>query len=173
MCFATYYHLLRRSSVLSASLLPHFHTSGSRNPMDNPSQVPSPLRSNVLPSKASVTSQASSALFAMGPGLSNESVSVNEPRVSWTPTVGLMAYRAARLAGVMMDPIVSAPMAMGLKPVATATADPVEEPPGLWFVCFSGNRRNTEWLNSYRVPEDGLAICNLSDIGRERLATDG
>jgi len=44
--------------------------------------------------------------------------------------VGLRAYKALRLEGVMIDPIVSVPMASGLKPAETATAEPVEDPPG-------------------------------------------
>lgn len=44
--------------------------------------------------------------------------------------VGFSAYRPARVEGVTMDPIVSVPIARGLKPAATATAEPVDEPPG-------------------------------------------
>jgi hypothetical protein len=44
----------------------------------------------------------------------------------------LRAYRPARVDGVTIEPIVSDPMARGLKPAATATAEPVEDPPGDW-----------------------------------------
>lgn len=71
----------------------------------------------------------------MGPGLSKKSVSPYAPFMSCIPTVGFRAYRAARDAGVMIDPIVSAPMANGENPAATATADPVDEPPGAFQLC--------------------------------------
>lgn len=44
--------------------------------------------------------------------------------------MGFNAYKAARFAGVISEPIVSVPIARVLKPEATATADPVDEPPG-------------------------------------------
>ena len=40
------------------------------------------------------------------------------------------AYNADLFAGVTTDPTVSVPMASGVKPAATLTADPVDEPPG-------------------------------------------
>lgn len=52
--------------------------------------------------------------------------------MSWTPCVGLMAYKPARVHGVMMEPMVSDPTAKGAKPAATATAEPVDEPPGAY-----------------------------------------
>jgi hypothetical protein len=48
------------------------------------------------------------------------------------PGVSFKAYRAALLAGVVKDPEVSVPRESGLKPAATPTADPVEEPPGAY-----------------------------------------
>lgn len=52
------------------------------------------------------------------------------PSMGTSPTVGFKAYSAARLAGVIRDPIVSVPMASALKPDDTLTAEPVDEPPG-------------------------------------------
>lgn len=74
----------------------------------------------------------------MGPGLSKKSDKAYAPVISCAPTVGFKAYRAARDAGVMIEPIVSAPIASGEKPAATATADPVDEPPGALYSVRSG-----------------------------------
>lgn len=81
-------------------------------------------------SKISATTHTSAADLAIGPGLSKNSVMMYNPVVSWIPMVGLSAYRPARVEGVTMEPIVSVAMARGLKPAATATAEPVDEPPG-------------------------------------------
>lgn len=52
------------------------------------------------------------------------------PSMGTSPTVGLSAYSAARFAGVMSEPMVSVPIASVLKPEATLTAEPVDDPPG-------------------------------------------
>ncbi len=52
------------------------------------------------------------------------------PVVSCAPTVGFSPYRALRLVGVIMEPMVSVPMASGAKPAERETPEPVEEPPG-------------------------------------------
>jgi hypothetical protein len=80
--------------------------------------------------------RTSAADFAMGPGLSKNSVMQYSPVLFWIPTVGLRAYRAARVEGVTIDPIVSVPMARGAKPAATETAEPVDEPPGACPIFF-------------------------------------
>lgn len=48
--------------------------------------------------------------------------------------MGLSAYKAARVDGVTMEPMVSVAIARGLNPAATATAEPVDEPPGASLV---------------------------------------
>lgn len=52
------------------------------------------------------------------------------PDMSTLPTVGLMVYKAARVAGEMSEPIESVPSAMGAYPAETPTAEPEEEPHG-------------------------------------------
>lgn len=66
----------------------------------------------------------------MPPTASNVLLRLKIPSIGTCPAVGFKAYKAARFAGVMSDPIVSVPIARALKPDATATADPVEDPPG-------------------------------------------
>jgi hypothetical protein len=66
----------------------------------------------------------------MPPAESKLLLKLKIPSIGTCPTVGLSAYSPARFAGVMSDPIVSVPIASALKPDATLTADPVDEPPG-------------------------------------------
>src|SRR6202171_6227573 len=46
------------------------------------------------------------------------------------PTAGLIPTTPLAEEGQMMEPSVSVPTATGVRPAATATADPLEEPPG-------------------------------------------
>lgn len=109
-----------------------FHTCGSAKPIETSFHSPNPLRRKSLRSMIPSSAWTSAALFAIGPGLSKKSVNEYDPATSCTPTVGFRAYRAARDAGVIMEPIVSAPTASGENPAATATADPVDDPPGAY-----------------------------------------
>lgn len=68
--------------------------------------------------------------LTMPPAESKLLLSVKIPSIGTVPTVGFSAYSAARFAGVIKLPIVSVPIASALKPEATLTADPVDEPPG-------------------------------------------
>jgi hypothetical protein len=54
----------------------------------------------------------------------------NPPPASVRPTVGLIPYNAALFPGKTIEPSVSAARASGAKPAETATAEPVDEPPG-------------------------------------------
>jgi hypothetical protein len=69
-------------------------------------------------------------VFAIGPTVSKRRESGITPAVGTRPTVGLIAYKEALVAGVMIDPTVSVPRATGAKPALTDTAEPVEEPEG-------------------------------------------
>lgn len=82
--------------------------------------------------RISAISRTSAALFAIGPTQSKNSDKAYTPLVSRLPCVSLRAYRPERVDGVTIDPTVSVPIARGLKPEATATAEPVEDPPGAW-----------------------------------------
>lgn len=66
----------------------------------------------------------------MPPTASKVLLKLKIPSIGTWPTVGFNAYSAALFAGVIKDPIVSVPIESVLKPDATATADPVEDPPG-------------------------------------------
>jgi hypothetical protein len=54
------------------------------------------------------------------------------PDIFTLPTVGLIAYKAAHVAGEKRDPIESVPRAIGEYPAETPTAEPVEEPHGFY-----------------------------------------
>lgn len=107
---------------------------GSRKPTERPSQESNWGELNGRLSRISKRTRTSAADFAIGPGLSKNSVMVYRPVVSWIPIVGLIAYKPARVDGVTMEPMVSVAMARGLNPAATATAEPVDEPPGACLV---------------------------------------
>ena len=66
----------------------------------------------------------------MPPTESNVLLRVKMPSVGVVPTVGFSAYKPARFAGVMSDPMVSVPIASVLNPAEMLTAEPVAEPPG-------------------------------------------
>lgn len=69
-------------------------------------------------------------LLTIPPTASNVLLKLKIPSIGTWPTVGLSAYSAARFAGVIREPIVSVPTASVLNPEATATAEPVDDPPG-------------------------------------------
>lgn len=52
------------------------------------------------------------------------------PHMSTLPTVGLMMYKASRVAGEKSEPIELVLSAMRAYPAETPTAEPVEEPHG-------------------------------------------
>jgi hypothetical protein len=66
----------------------------------------------------------------MGPAESDRLDIGTMPRCGMRPIVGLIVYNAALLAGIIKEPSVSVPMAMGANPAETATALPDEDPPG-------------------------------------------
>ena len=81
-------------------------------------------------SKVSHIRATSTALFPIAPTVSNEDVKWNTPFNETEPGVSFKAYSAATAAGDTRDPDVSLPSAIGLKPEATPTAEPVDEPAG-------------------------------------------
>ena len=54
------------------------------------------------------------------------------------PTVVFRPVVPQRAAGMRTEPPVSLPRAMGTSPEATATAEPLLEPPGTWGVSCQG-----------------------------------
>lgn len=69
-------------------------------------------------------------LFAIGPAVSHSGEIGTIPRCEIRPMVGLIVYNAALSAGVIKEPIVSVPIAIGAKPAETAIAGPDDDPPG-------------------------------------------
>lgn len=82
-------------------------------------------------SRTSVKSATSLTVFPIPPRLSNVEEIEMTPWDDDEPTETFKAYRAARLAGVLIEPSVSVPIPKGLKPADMPTATPVDDPPGL------------------------------------------
>jgi hypothetical protein len=82
---------------------------------------------------------ASSTERANTPTVSSEPANGKTPVREMAPKLGLNPTTPQKAAGRMTEPRVCVPMATGTKPVATAAAEPLEEPPG---VCagFQGLR---------------------------------
>lgn len=76
------------------------------------------------------TRKDSGGLHTIPPAESKLLLSVKMPSMGTSPIVGFKAYNPARFAGVIREPSVSVPIASALKPDATLTAEPVDEPPG-------------------------------------------
>src|SRR5689334_14167472 len=82
------------------------------------------------PVRAANIRRASCTLFTSGPIVSKVGLSGATPAVDTLPTVGLNPTTPHKADGILIDPPVSDPIATGTSPAATATADPLLEPPG-------------------------------------------
>ena len=60
---------------------------------------------------------------------SNEGLAGTTPRTDSQPGVGFSPTTPQNIAGTRPDPAVSVPRARSASPVATATAEPLDEPP--------------------------------------------
>src|SRR5687768_12164392 len=80
------------------------------------------------PRIASSTSAQSSAVSVSGPILSSDQHKVIAPARLTLPKVGRNPVTPQTVAGDMMDPIVSDPIANGKRPAATPEAEPADEP---------------------------------------------
>ena len=69
--------------------------------------------------------------FVIGPAVSKSFETGMIPSCDTSPMVGRIVKRAALVEGVIKEPQESVPIAKGLYPALTATADPVEDPAGL------------------------------------------
>src|SRR6516164_5994213 len=114
------------------------------------------------PSIARYNSAASSTERAIGPGVSRVGLSGKIPYVLTRPIVVLRPLSPHQDAGNRTEPPVSVPIAQGAKPAATATPEPLLDPPGvcavLGFQGFHGVPRY--WL----VPQPPIAnstVCVL------------
>jgi hypothetical protein len=78
-----------------------------------------------------------------------------------------MVYKEARPAGQTSDPSVSVPTLSGAYPAATTTADPEEDPEGL----YKENQLDFD-LMSRRVSRYGHLLSRLQVLRLERTAID-
>src|SRR5918997_4837980 len=76
-------------------------------------------------------SQVSSTVRAIGPMVSSDQDNGKTPATSSWPNAGLKPVTPQAAAGMRILPPVSEPMAPRQVPLATATADPPELPPGI------------------------------------------
>src|SRR5262245_51270917 len=83
------------------------------------------------PLRTRKTSAASSTERVSGPGVSSVELRGRTPYVLIRPAVTLRPTVPHQAAGSRTDPPVSVPMAIGARPAATATPEPLDEPPGV------------------------------------------
>jgi hypothetical protein len=113
-------------------------SSMSTKPADIPFQVSciactsDGLEESRLCNSTSLSIAKSKVDLAIPPAASKEAATCHAPFMLTAPGVSFKAYRAALLAGVVREPEVSVPRENGLKPAATPTADPVDDPPGAY-----------------------------------------
>ena len=96
---------------------------------------------------------------AIGPMVSNDGASGHTPSSGMRPKVVLRPTVPQHAEGVRTEPAVSVPMATSASPVATATAHPLDEPPGM--------RDAVEWVHGRPVPvvDAGAAERQLVQVG--------
>src|SRR5215475_12297754 len=86
---------------------------------------------------ASISKAASTTERASGPATSREGDSGKTPLRPIRPREVFMPTTPQKQAGVRSEPPVSLPSAAGTSPPATATADPLEDPPGARCTAIS------------------------------------
>ena len=87
-------------------------------------------------SKTRITYSKISPAGARIPTVSKEGARVNTPETEIAPWEGLYPQTPQLLAGTLIEPPVSVPIAKSTDPLATAVADPLEEPPGTLSGAF-------------------------------------
>ncbi len=90
-----------------------------------------------FPAKTSKIKALSSTVLVIGPGESKDEPIAITPYLLTLPYVGFSPTTPHQLAGCLIEPAVSEPIAAMTSSAATAAADPPEEPPGRWFM-FQG-----------------------------------
>ena len=85
-----------------------------------------------LSSRVSHIRATSNALFPIAPMVSKEAVKLNTLFIDTEPGMSFKTYSAATAAGETRDPDVSLPRAIGQNAEATPTAEPVDEPAGIY-----------------------------------------
>ena len=92
------------------------------------------LPSSKLGSKSFIPSMSPRTSFAIGPIESKLGASGQTPSKETLPCVVLSPAIPQHAAGILIEPPVSEPNATSARSNATATADPLEEPPGTRFL---------------------------------------
>src|SRR5262245_33466967 len=151
---------MRAPSFASASTAPSYAASTSASTPDRsvsgitPSvKPPTPRRSVGMgsagvhasvwgsrgsgPFSARKISAASSTERASGPGVASVEESGRTPYVLIRPAVTLRPARPHHAAGRRTEPPVSVPIATGARAAATATPDPLDDPPGVRYTARS------------------------------------
>ena len=107
-------------------------------------------------------SAASSTERASGPGVSSVLLSGSTPYVLIRPAVTLSPTTPHHAAGSRTEPPVSVPMATGASPAATATPEPLEEPPGVRCTARShGLRGVPRCVLVPKLPMANSTVCVL------------
>lgn len=96
------------------------------------------LEPSFVAERASHMRATSRADFPNAPTVSKKAFTSMIPPSGTEPGVSFSAYKAAAAAGETTEPDVSVPRETGAKPHATPTADPVDEPAGVYTSSQSG-----------------------------------
>ena len=86
----------------------------------------------------------------------------NTPPRPMAPREVLSSTRPQKQAGILTDPPVSLPSATGANPPATATPDPLDDPPGARWTARS--------QGLHGVPVTGSCPAAIGELDRLRLA---
>ena len=122
-----------------------------------------------LEARTSRTVARSKTDLAMGPAESKWLDMGTIPSWGTRPIVGLMVYKAALPAGKTNDPSVSVPIENGAYPAETPTAEPEDDPEGLWGAVKLSSI-SEGWVTD-RVPiHRVIRVKAADDIGRLHLA---
>src|SRR5215475_12544944 len=98
----------------------------------------------------------------MGPGVSRVEDSGRTPYVLIRPAVTLSPAMPHQAAGRRTEPPVSVPMATGARPAATATPEPLDEPPGVRCTVRShGFLGVPRWVLVPQLPIANSTVCVL------------
>ncbi len=104
----------------------------------------------------------SSTERAIGPGVSSVNESGSTPWVLIRPAVTLSPTIPHHAAGSLTEPPVSVPIATGASPAATATAEPLDEPPGVRCTALSHGLRGVPMCVLVpQLPMANSTVCVL------------
>ncbi len=111
---------------------------------------------------AAASKAASAALRVIGPIVSSVVDSGNAPSVLTSPPLVFSPVMPLSAAGMRTEPPVSEPIAAGASPAATATPDPLDDPPGTRCVARSHGFHGVPRCGLVpQVPNANSTICVL------------